>query len=262
LGTASVPLRAVKYVSRLRWKSQVVFDLLHRIGSLYTNRDTTIMTGAARGLRFNTGHAHNAGFIFGTYEPDVQRLYAQTLKPGMVVYDVGAHVGFLATLGARLVGPSGRVICFEPLPDNQKSLAHNIELNGLENVTLIPAALGDREGIASFAVGEDVAWGKLGDGGKTSISVHVHRLTEAAAVHELPKPDVIKIDIEGGETAMLAGAEELIRKYRPRLFIELHGTNVAVKQFLDRMGYSVRVLGSGDDILSANWNSFVVAIPE
>lgn len=255
-------LRAVKYVSRLRWKSPIVYKLLDTFGSLYTNRDTTIKSGPARGLRFNTGHANNPGFVFGTYEPEVQQLYAETVKPGMVVYDVGAHVGFLATLAARLAGASGRVICFEPLPGNQKSLAHNAALNGFGNVTVIPAALGDTEGTASFTVGKDVGWGKLGEAGTETISVRVHRLSEAASHYSLPKPDVIKIDIEGGETAMLAGAEELIQKYRPRLFIELHGTNREVKEFLDRMRYSVRVLGSSDDILSAHWNSFVVAEPE
>lgn len=253
---------AVKYISRLRWSSPLVFDLMQRFGSLYTNRDTTVMRGVARGLRFNTGRAHNAGFIFGTYEPEVQQLYAETLKPGMVVYDVGAHVGFLAVLAARLVGASGHVVCFEPLPDNQEALAHNVELNAFDQVTLIRAALGDNEGTAALAIGADVGWGRLGDGGDAAISVRVHRLSEAGALYALPKPDVIKIDIEGGETAMLAGAEDFIQRHRPRLFIELHGTNQDVKRFLDRMRYSARILGSDADILSAHWNAFVVAVPE
>ncbi len=78
-------------------------------------QDAVILRGAGQGLRFNVAGSHSA-FILGNHEPEVQELLESVLRPGMTYYDVGANVGFFAIIAARLVGPSGHVVCFEPLP--------------------------------------------------------------------------------------------------------------------------------------------------
>src|SRR5262245_3216096 len=88
------------------------------------DRDGSIAAGPARGLRFNRGQS-DSRFLLRTFEPSLQEFLAARLRPGMVFYDVGANVGFLAVLAARLVESSGQVHCFEPLPANVEQIRHN-----------------------------------------------------------------------------------------------------------------------------------------
>jgi predicted methyltransferase len=62
------------------------------------------------------------------YEPAITRLFQETLQPGMVVIDIGAHVGYYTLLAAKLVGPTGKIYAFEPEPGNNEALNKNIEL--------------------------------------------------------------------------------------------------------------------------------------
>ena len=234
----------------------------------YGSRDDVIRRGPAKGLGFNRGLARNAGFVLGTYEPEVQALYASLLAPGMTVYDIGANVGFLAVLAARLVGPAGHVVCFEPLPANAEAIEHNAALNAFANVTVIREALGAEEGSAEFLVSADVGWGRLtgagGDPGdlKETIRVRVAQLSRAVERYRLPLPDLIKVDIEGGEIGMLEGSSELLRRCRPFLLVELHGTNAGVDRMLCESGYHSCVLGEPRPITEARWDAFVIAAPK
>src|ERR1700719_2260133 len=76
-----------------------------------------VLQGRLRGTRWLAGSS-NHGCWLGSYELKKQREIEQAVKPGMVCYDIGAHVGFYTLLFAKLVGPSGRVFAFEPLPKN------------------------------------------------------------------------------------------------------------------------------------------------
>src|SRR5271157_1161817 len=98
-----LPVGLVKRISALQWRSPLFRKAYLLAARSYGNRDGIIQRGPAKGLRFNTGLARNAGFLLGTYEPEVQTLYASLLDPGMTVYDIGANVGFLTVLAARLV---------------------------------------------------------------------------------------------------------------------------------------------------------------
>lgn len=234
----------------------------------YTGRDGIVQRGAAKGLKFNAGAARNAGFLLGTYEPEVQRIYTSLIKPGMTVYDVGANVGFLSMLAAKLTGPGGKVVCFEPLPSNADLIEHNAALNSYENVSVRREALGSCDETVPFHVSADSGWGRLARTGSEppnelmeTIDVPVCRLDQTIRRAQLPAPDLIKIDIEGAETEMLAGAREVLLHYRPALLIELHGTNEGVHGILTELNYRSRVLGLDCSILSAPWDAFIVAVP-
>ena len=229
-------------------------------------RDDVIKRGAAKGLLFNAGESRNLGYLLGTYEPEVQKLYSALVKPGMVVYDVGANVGFLSMLGAWLAGPTGHVFCFEPLPSNADAIRHNIQLNAFENVTVIPFALGDKQQTVEFLVSADVGWGKVAGlpGNEPQeivnrIQVRADTLDNVVAEANLRPPDIIKIDIEGAEVGMIEGAKQTLLRSRPTLFIELHGTNREVDRLLTGANYQSYVLGSNEPMISAPWYAFVVA---
>jgi hypothetical protein len=108
-----------------------------------------IKNGPARGLRIDaTGTLFS--FVLGTCDPDEQRLLVKHLHPGGVYYDLGANIGFFSLLAARLVGPTGHVVAFEPSPVNAAQLQRNIDLNGFTNITLVEAAVSSKTGFAQL----------------------------------------------------------------------------------------------------------------
>ena len=115
---------------------------LDRLARASLTESAVIPRGAAQGLRYDSDGGR-AGFALGTWEPEVQQLLPQLISTGSVVWDVGAASGFHALIMARLVGPQGTVVAFEPLPENVKRLRHNIQLNGFGNITVIEQALSD-----------------------------------------------------------------------------------------------------------------------
>lgn len=85
-------------------------------------------------------------FLLGTYEPYMQEAFLRFVRPGAVVYDIGAHAGFHTLFCGLLVGPSGRVIAFEPNPENRVSIEGQIRVNPGLPVSVLPYALSNRCG--------------------------------------------------------------------------------------------------------------------
>ena len=91
--------------------------------------------------------------LLGTYEPEQSGLFRTHIRPGDQILDIGAAAGYYTLLSARLVGDSGRVVSFEPDPNNLKFLRSHVEQNGLSHVTVLPIALADETGTARFGGG-------------------------------------------------------------------------------------------------------------
>jgi FkbM family methyltransferase len=145
-------------------------------------------------------------------------------------------------------------------------IAHNAALNGFGHVRVQAEALGRADGDFPFRVSAVTSWGKLADVGPVAqeqglINVPVCRLDSLEPGTGLRSPNIIKIDVEGAEVDVLAGGMELLRKARPMLLIELHGTNVPVTLALDDLGYRVRVLGSDKQVVDSPWDAKIVATP-
>jgi FkbM family methyltransferase len=224
-----------------------------------------IQHGIGRGLRFNPGGA-NAGYLLGTSEPHIQEALRLILHPGKSFYDIGANVGFLTVLAAKLVGPIGHVVAFEPLPANAMQIEHNLKLNGFYHVRVRREALGNQTGEAAFRVSAKLTMGRLAYIGSADletavIQVPIRSLDRLYTSGELPSPDVLKIDVEGAEIDVLRGSVETLRAARPLLLIELHGTNAGVATFLSELAYRVQVLGSKASVLESPWYAQVFAWP-
>ena len=263
----ALPVPVVKAVSRAQWRHPLVKRCFDWCAGLLRNQDGIIQHGVGKGLLFNVGSAH-AGYLLGTSEPAVQSALKTLVRPGAVVYDIGSNVGFLAMIAARLVGPSGRVLAFEPLPENFERLKHNAGLNHFDNIQAFNLALADYDGAASFLTSRECTWGKLasvqGTVGAESgrREVNVACLDSIAERERLPAPDLIKIDVEGAEVEVLEGAKMTIQKSRPILMIELHGTNLAIANKLKNMDYCPVVLGGSKLIEDSPWDAYVIAFPE
>ena len=261
-----VPVSWLEFASRNQWRVPRLRRLFAYGASLVKKRDGQILHGEGKGLWFNIANSHS-GFLLGSHETDVQKILATVLRPGMAYYDIGANVGFFAVIAARMVGPQGRVICFEPLPDNAHQIDYNVRLNDFSNVSVRCEAAGGENRTEIFCTSAEPTWGKLATVGKSpdralgEIRVPVRTLDSLYAKERLPMPAVLKIDVEGAETEVLAGALEMLRAARPLIVMELHGTNDAVTAILDRLGYAYGVLGSPVPVRDANWEAYIVASP-
>lgn len=148
-------------------------------------------------------------------EPWTVRWIEEYLRPGEVLYDIGANVGAY-TLVAAVAKPGLRVVSFEPGPANFASLCANVELNDVsDRVITVPLALGDRprsaqldrDGGVPGTAPRVVDWNPSED---ATVSVLVDRLDDVVPRFDLPAPDHVKLDVEGAELEVLAGGERLL----------------------------------------------------
>ena len=141
-----------------------------------------ILQGRLRGKRWIVGSSTH-GCWLGSYEYQKRRLFERTVKPGQVVYDVGANAGFYTILASVLVGPAGKVVAFEPVLRNLDYLRRHIELNRLTNVTVVPDAVSDGDGQGCFREGPDPSVGSLAQDGALRVrTVSLDRLIEEGRI--------------------------------------------------------------------------------
>jgi FkbM family methyltransferase len=156
---------------------------------------------------------------------------------GEYFLDAGGYVGWYSILAARAVGNSGGVVTLEPDPLNRRQLEVNLSLNKLENVRILPLAIWSSSGRVKWQQGEEPVWHQISEAGETTLeSISVDDLIRSLGLLRL---DWIKLDIEGGEVEALRGAERTLREYRPKLFIEVHGTTQIVAKLLQEVGYTI-----------------------
>ena len=115
-----------------------------------SNVDRPLVVQDHRMYLASPGQFPPADMALDRYEPETTGLLQRVIEPGMVVVDVGAHVGYYALLAAKRVGPQGKVYAFEPDPTNYALLLKNIELNGYRNILTTGEAVSDRVGTATL----------------------------------------------------------------------------------------------------------------
>ena len=206
----------------------------------------TVRTGINAGAKWRVG-AHTHGCWLGTYEPSKQQAVSRLVRPGMNVVDIGANAGFYTVAFSRLVGPAGRVWAFEPLGANVASLLQHVDVNRLDNVTVVQCALADSPGLRGFRRATHDAMGALAAdaGGYLVPTICLDHVP-------MPVPDLVKIDIEGGELAALRGAARLIGTRRTTWLVALddRDTNAACRALFEEADYEIAELGSPDDIVA------------
>lgn len=185
---------------------------------LVRNVSFRIESGPNEGLKWSLASS-GRGYRTGHFEADrIDALYALT-RPGNTVWDIGAHKGYVTMAMARRVGPSGSVVAFEPSAENLWFLRAHVRWNGLHNIHVLPVAASDRDGHARFGGRGSSVTFRLGQGDE---QVRMATLETMAREEDLSTPDVMKIDVEGSEGAVLEGAGDLISE-EAVLFISVHG---------------------------------------
>ena len=147
------------------------------------------------------------------YEPAKHTLIRRHLRPGMTFIDVGANKGDFTLLAARLAGNSGKVISIEPEPENHTILQRSIELNDYTNIRVLNVALSDRDGTANLQIGSTSGSHTLSPefNGLRTVAVPTRTLDGVVAEQQLGCVDMIKIDVQGFELAVLRGASQTLR---------------------------------------------------
>ena len=226
--------------------------VLRPVASAIASGEGTIANGPAAGLRIDAS-GRLAGYVLGTSDYPEQEWLVETLKPGDVFCDAGAAIGFFTLLGARLVGPEGRVVSFEPLAESAAQLRKNVGLNQFAHVEVVEAALADEPGTAALYT-EPGRWFRsrlLPRGVTNAHTVTVDVTTLDLAFARRRPPDVIKIDVEGLELEVLKGALSLINAAKPTILAEVHWLGERFSNFvsdhLAPIGYRCTTL-DGDPI--------------
>lgn len=152
--------------------------------------------------------------VMGCFEPAETELVKRIVRPGDVVVDVGAHIGYFTVLFARLAGDQGRVYAFEPNPETVALLRRNIAENRLRNVIAENKAASDRDGVVNLHVSHDDSVDhRICYTGASRRTVPVEAVRLDAYFHDpLSRVDFIKIDVQGAEHRALEGMAALIRR--------------------------------------------------
>ena len=212
------------------------------------------------------GDVHNKGF----------RACVEACRGKTCVLDVGAHIGLVTLPVSSVLGRGGAIHSFEPAEANARILRRHIELNKAENVEIIQSLVGEIDGaqVAFFESpgphGQNSIVLKGGDklssewGGysrterpQVSLDSYCERLTLA--------PEVIKIDVEGGELGVLRGARKALARCRPLLFLSVHPREIqltgesldALHALLGELGYEARDL-EGRTVAEFKLDEYVV----
>jgi FkbM family methyltransferase len=202
-----------------------------------------------------------------TLEASWLRHVAPLVTPGSTVVDVGAHVGFFTQRFAHAAGASGQVLALEPEPVNYRRLCRRIARTGLHaRVTALNVAAVEAPGDYFLRVNPH----HPGDHQLASagLSVVGKTIDELVATRTLPPVSVIKLDVQGAEARVLAGAELTLRRFQPALLVEvddqrLRAQGSSAQELLDSLaarGYQPRHLtGHGISRILARLDALSVA---
>ena len=155
------------------------------------------------------------------FEPHFYNVAKNAIKPGDICLDCGANLGYHAVTMAKMVGPAGKVLAFEPLRVIYQQLCGNVFINDLRNVICLNVALGNKPGVIQMDYvdvdrpqGVNIGATKIGQGGDVAELIKLDDVLTSGV-------SFIKIDVQGSEIFLLEGAEKLIQNSRPIMFVEV-----------------------------------------
>lgn len=184
------------------------------------------------------------------------------LQPGMVVFDLGAHHGFYTLLAANLVGPTGKVIAFEPSPSERRKLIWHIRLNRCRQVKVEPFAVSDSEGTMKLYLTKDNSANSLSTPEispvVSEVTVQVTSLDKYCKCNDINRIDLIKMDVEGAELLVLQGAQWVLSALRPVIITEINRHTMArfgytptdLVAFLERHGYRLQPIDGEENAVA------------
>ncbi|OCA80282.1 hypothetical protein BBH99_15965 [Chryseobacterium contaminans] len=201
-------------------------------------------------------------YFTGDYEKnEIDYLYS-VLQDGGFFIDIGGNIGVFSLNASKIVGKEGRVYAFEAFKPNYEKFSQHLSINRFNNVILEHLAVADKNDYIEILYNEN--YGNVG-----MASSYLENFTAKEKVksiilddyvrnQQIPRIDLIKIDIEGGEFAALLGMQEILTHYKPKIIIEIN--NIALKNSSHSEEELIRLLVdkgySQTKVLSRNENSY------
>lgn len=191
----------------------------------------------------------------GDVEMPVQEAIARSVPPDGVFFDVGANIGFMSLVASRAAGPSGTIVAFEARPEIAAALERNLHLNGVD-ARVYAAAVSDSTGTAELLVAHH-------PGGSTTEPERAYDTVARVTVprialddligDDLPLPDVVKLDVEGGEVSAIRGMRRTLERRATTLIFEVDAPTLAeveshydeLTELLAEIGYTTDRLAPG-----------------
>jgi FkbM family methyltransferase len=216
-----------------------------------------------------------------SYETRYVDVLRSLVRPGDRLFDVGANIGFYSVLFSRWVGESGSVIAYEPDQSNVALLRRNLKFNRCENTEVREIALSNNSGVDLFSLdtvtrstghlGTGPTYGEtaFGRAKETSVSVTTGTVDEETKLWG--PPNVLKLDIEGGEYDLLCGSTQVLDLHEPMVVSELSAWNDAgssgrpkaslASELLCDHGYLLWDLDTGSRVRSGDVVWMVLGVP-
>jgi FkbM family methyltransferase len=266
-----LPAGARKAIYRVPWLARLVRRGLNRAAPRQIVQ-VRVAAGSLAGTAIWLDLQTEKDYWLGTYELELQEAIQHWVRPGMVAYDVGANIGYISLMLAKAVGAGGYVYAFEALPANVQRLRQNLaDMTFGARMEVQQVAVVARAGEVDFLVGPSGGTGKAeGSAGRSNLAyvqqVSVPGISLDEFVYQAghPAPQVIKLDIEGGEVLALPGMRKVLRQARPILLMELHGPESAqgTWQELCAASYRIRRLAPGYPVVNSldelDWKSYLL----
>ena len=235
---------------------------------LTRNFTITLRGGIAKGLKRKGGF----GFIPRSNTLEENFLLRLPLK-GKIIFDIGGFVGICTLFFARAVTGRGKVFTFEPNPQNYKEIITNLKINNIKNVKVLNIGVSSRKGKKRLLYNpRESARGTYDEKIKKNmkknfknvkeISISVDTIDNLINKGQIERPDFVKIDVEGAEMDVLEGMIETVSKYKPELFIEIHGANLEQKKsiarnllnYMTQNNYSIYHVELGEMLCSSDFS--------
>lgn len=227
----------IRPLGRLTYRRPRLFGLINpfHIPAYVTELDSKqFITYGNSYLDLSAGLRSAVKFSPHLFEPEISYFIANLIEPEHIVLDIGANVGF-HTIAAARAATGGHVYAFEPVAEMTERLSENCALNSVDNVTVIPCALGAKNETLPMAV--NIAGAGMEGTNSLANSVHIshrpdHYINRDVPVRRLDelideldikgRIGFVKIDTEGFETHVIEGGLDTLRKHRPAMIVEAH----------------------------------------
>lgn len=193
------------------------------------------------------------------YEPHVTAVVRDLLRPGNVFIDVGANVGFFTNLAAHLVGTRGRVVAIEPMDKNLQLIYRALSTNGFDHVQVHACAASDRIEIVSVATGPRTSNGQVltsAQAQPSNLYAQTRLLDELTT--DLPRIDLVKLDIEGYELRAWRGFRRGLERHRPVVLTEFHPLCMRAFVGVEPMDYLAELFAYADTVQSLRYQGGAV----
>jgi len=262
----------------MRYRAEPASRIIDRLGSFVVS-DVRVKVPEFEGEFYIGPKSHLLARILrnGEYEREIAHLFLSKVKPDRDVLDIGANIGFFSVLAAKHL-TTGRVLAAEPTQGAVQRLRTNLEVNGVANkVIVFNGLVGDARGEHELhvvpgreeysSIGNLVHPSVRGQAAQVE-TIGTLTLDDLVEMHGL-KPALLKVDVEGAEAKVLAGAQKVLTEHRPIVLSELaepllrsSGSSPAeVVAMLERCGYDVR--DASDETRSAAGLTYgeIIAVP-